>query len=516
MGVAISSPTELQAWLEDKPREWAHVIALRAALRVLPFTCVPALGNSQPVDERLVLAVARASGISSGARNIPPDHIAAEAARVAYAAAVFAAPAAAAAAAAAASSARSSAARSSGARGAARAGATYAADAAARAAAADNDAAAAWAALAGDCARLQDGTALAVLLAQPLWIERPDWFQDAWGRAAQWLSRPEHGFAIWREWYFGRLEGLPHAFDRFNVIADEAFYRWLIEQDDDWWKREPATVNSNIAAKVEELRRPAPRSDEEFAQNPTVVNFALDDEGRTVLAPEPLPNGLQDDPDARDTHGEIVRLIAQARLSCDPGRTQAGDMLDPVDLLSEANGQSISDVRPRLFVLRGKELIRQFEDRQREDSLATPLSVGQIDAFAPLIAAVRQLADEDPKLRGLWQGPEGGAPALEKQQITALVDALKAVGQTTPEAQEALTTAAGQVRPDASPADPARRSASEMFRNVFRSIGKQIKWAGDKSQAAIGFYDRMHDLWERIRSVLPVDELIARILDLFK
>ncbi|MFM7379376.1 MAG: hypothetical protein ACKO1O_14820, partial [Erythrobacter sp.] len=392
---------------------------------------------------------------------------------------------------------------------AAAAAATYAANAAARTAV--------WAVLSGDCNRLQDGTAPAALLAQPLWIDRPDWFQDAWGRAAQWLSRPEHGFAIWREWYFGRLEGLPHAFDRFDAAADEASYRWIIDQNDDWWEREPvAMVNADIADKVEDLRRPAPPSDDELAQNPAVINFALDAEGRTVLAPEPLPNGLQDDPDARDTHAEIIRLIDLARQASAHGTTQATDILDTLNPFAESVGLTVEGMRPRLFVLRSKELIRQYENRQREDPIGLPFSVQQINAFAPLIEAIKQCAEEDPKLRALWQGPDGGVPALENKQITALVDALRVVGQTTPEAQEPLTTAAGQVRPDASAADPARRTASEMLRNVFRRIGKRIKWADDKSQAAIGFFDRMQDLWERVRSILPDDELIARILDLFK
>lgn len=502
MGVEISSRKDLQAWLEGKPHDWTRVIALRVALRVFPVTSGSAVFRDKSLDEPLALTVFRSFAISSGARKISTDDLASDA--------VYADDAARAADAAAARAIDAAAARAS-----ASSADSFSADVSAGAAAATARTYV-WAALSDDCTQLQDGTPPAALLDQPLWIERPDWFQDAWGRAAQWLSRPENGFAIWREWYLGRLEGLPHAFDRFDALADEDFYRWIIEQDDDWWKREPATVNADIAAKVEALRRPAPPTDEELAQNPAVINFALDGEGRTVLAPEPLPNGLQNDPDARDTHGEILRLIGEARLSCDPGLTQATDMLGPVDLLGAAAGSSVADLRPRLFVLRGKELIRQFEERQRADSMASPLSVGQTNCFAPLIAAIMQLADEDPKLRKLWQGPDGGAPALSKVQITILVEALATVGQTTTEAQHPLAIAAGQVRSDASPDDPARRTTSEMLRNVFRSIGKRIKWVDDKSQAAIGFLDRMQDLWERVRSILPGDELIARILDQFK
>lgn len=540
MAVAISSENELEAWLEDKPREWAQAIALRAALRVLPMAVDPAHWRDRAPDPNRATQLARALVLASAAAGVSADDpwrvFASYLGRAAFAldeyigyagstdaatnAATFAAKAASAAASTAYAAAHAIDAAPFG-----RAAAGHAAAASregsirlavARAGSARDTF---WAALSADCTALQDGAAPAALLDAPLWIERPDWFQEAWGRAAQWLSRPEHGFAIWREWYFGRLEGLPRAFERFDAAADEAFYRWIIEQDDDWWKRNPTTVNADIAAKVEQLRRSAPLTDEELAQNPAVINFALDGEGRTVLAPEALPNGLQDDADARDTHSEIVRLIGAARLSCDPGRTQATDMLGSVDLFAEVVGSGIEDVRPRLFVLRGKELIRQFEDRQREDSLATPLSAAQIDAFAPLVAAVQQLADEDPKLRGLWQGPEGGAPALERQQITALVDALKAVGQTTPEAHEALTTAAGQVRPDASPSDPARRSASEMLRNVFRGMGKKAKDLDEASKAAerwMKFGERGAQMWTKLRDVLSSGDVISQVLNLFK
>lgn len=285
MGVAISSREELEAWLKDKPREWAHVVALRAALRVLPLPCDPAAFRGQPADLRLPLAVFRAGEMLSGARKIPPAEIAAARSAAADGAAVNAAARAGAAAASYGSAAATAAAYASAyaaatvayhayasaasdaADHAARAAAalsaasTYAADSPAAYAATGNANrsaahAAVWAALSGDCAQLEDGIAPAALLDQLLWIERPDWFQDAWGRAAKWLSRPEHGFAIWREWYFGRLEGLPHAFDRFDAAADEDFYRWIIGQNDDWWKREPAAVNADIAAKVEELRIP--------------------------------------------------------------------------------------------------------------------------------------------------------------------------------------------------------------------------------------------------------------------
>ncbi|WP_162627707.1 toll/interleukin-1 receptor domain-containing protein [Erythrobacter sp. KY5] len=105
---------------------------------------------------------------------------------------------------------------------------------------------------------LDSGLEVAQVKAEPVWQERPDWLERNWTNASRWLSRPEDGFEIWREWYYGRLEGLPHAFARFDAAADDAFYRWIVEQDDEWWSREPAEVNADIKEFVDSLRTPKP------------------------------------------------------------------------------------------------------------------------------------------------------------------------------------------------------------------------------------------------------------------
>jgi len=44
----IMDPESLELWLEDKPAEWAQVIAVRAALRVFPLV----LGIRGRADDR--------------------------------------------------------------------------------------------------------------------------------------------------------------------------------------------------------------------------------------------------------------------------------------------------------------------------------------------------------------------------------------------------------------------------------------------------------------------------------
>jgi hypothetical protein len=56
--VEIRNREEFEAWLEDRPRSWSRVLALRAALRVLPF-----LSALSPRD-LVVLPVFRAALLS--------------------------------------------------------------------------------------------------------------------------------------------------------------------------------------------------------------------------------------------------------------------------------------------------------------------------------------------------------------------------------------------------------------------------------------------------------------------
>ena len=303
MAVEITSREELKEWLKDKPREWAQVIALRSALRVAPIACDPANWKYGEVRPSLTKAMFRAMAVSSAAAEYPADDTVRRAARAA-AAAADAAAASASAAVRAANVARAAYAASAAVRAANVARAVYAASAAAAAASATDAPAAFWQQVSQECTQLEDGTPHETLLGQPLWAEpfeeeRPDWFQDAWGRAAQWLSRPEDGFEIWREWYYGRLEGLPRAFKGFDEPADRHFYLWLIAQEDKWWNRKPAQVNADVKAEVDRLRKPEP------------------DEATLVATPDPGDNAGAFDDEGDDTRGNF-KVVATLKQTSSP------------------------------------------------------------------------------------------------------------------------------------------------------------------------------------------------------
>lgn len=353
------------------------------------------------------------------------------------------------------------------------------------------------------------------LLQQPLWKDRPVEWSESWDRARRWLSSTKDGFDIWREWYHGRIEGLPHVFKDFDGEADSAFYRWLLEQRDEWWRREPGQINADIKAKVEELRKPEPPADEELKQNPRAFTFSLNEDGQSEVDEEVLPNGLQGDADERDNHSEVLRLI-DAAIEATAGDTNAKDMGNPTQLLRDAAGDTVEALRPRLFVLRAREIIRQVNEREGGDSLKPPLSERQRDAYVPLVAGLEMIAEFSPKLAELWYGKMGqSGPPLTRETLDLVALAFRQSQQTTEIAQSIIEASNALVKPDAPDDDPARIAASETSRNVVRKMGGALKKADEGAKSVdrvMRLSDRAIIIWNSVKGHLPSNETIARIL----
>ncbi|HEY0833001.1 MAG TPA: S8 family serine peptidase [Azospirillum sp.] len=252
---------DFRRWLEDKPIAWARVIAVRAALRVLPLT-----GNAGSqrkrdgkANERLLLMVFRAGFISYAAGKFPAyakGYSAAAATAAAacadtFAAAAFAAFAAFAAAASAAAAAATDA-------------AVAAADAAA---AATPRPEAIWKAVSRDAERLmasvgnsEDGRARE-LIRQPLWLDKlrrnprreanlPPWAREAWDQFVESALAKEGGFAPWIAWYEALLSEQDAAQPR--DYFGEALTIRIATQLNAWWERGAVAVNGDIARWLEE------------------------------------------------------------------------------------------------------------------------------------------------------------------------------------------------------------------------------------------------------------------------
>ncbi len=214
----IDSREALEAWFEDKPVDWAQVVAARAALRAFPVVFaivdVPDRYLSPDRKQRLTLQVFRASLLSWVARLYPAHDLTTLA--DAAAAAVYAAAAAA---------------------------------AAPRAAVA----AVSWEAFTADCAFLEKAEDSAALINTPLWLKEvrsslsyqtnmPDWARgpmDTFLADPQWGGKPEWALIV--KWYQALLPG-GGADTPLSYFGEKADIE-IATQPDDFW-----TINDDRSA----------------------------------------------------------------------------------------------------------------------------------------------------------------------------------------------------------------------------------------------------------------------------
>lgn len=274
----ISSRQELADWLEGQKREVAVVLALRAALRVLPLTAQDPRMSGDASDGRRFairqIRTFRALFACAAVLRFSSD------AAIRDAAVAFAADAADAAAAVVFALAADAT--------AAAAAAAYAAYAAVAATNPPDRGAVIWRAVNRDIAMLADGADLA---RAELWPDgAPDWANEHWAKLKPWLEARRGGhWRFWTGWYEARLRGGAMDAELQRAIA-------LIPDAD--WKKSPAHVNKIILALVEKHRKPAPKLP---PQGPG-AHFTISADGIVRFAP---PEEL----DAQGNHLPILRSL---------------------------------------------------------------------------------------------------------------------------------------------------------------------------------------------------------------
>lgn len=225
---------ELEAWLQDKPVDWAQALSARTALRIFPLlfeiAAIPESKLAARLTQGLILAAWRATFISWAARTYPAHDMRATAATAAATAA----------------------------RAAARATADVA-TAATAAAAAARATAAIWGAVSADARVLhlsdRPDDAVSRLIAMPLWIEpiaeserfqtnSPEFTRRAFDRFANLDWVRGHRWEMITDWFVAVLPndktGKPHSL--FGERADIE----IATQPDKFWDRKPEEVLAAI------------------------------------------------------------------------------------------------------------------------------------------------------------------------------------------------------------------------------------------------------------------------------
>lgn len=437
----FTSSDELERWLKGKPTPWTQVIAMRAALRVLPMAAPGGQVGKLSALKNLLFFALRCNLISSAAVHAPTDDVhfrqaANSAARSADSAARSAARFADSAARSAARSATLSAARSadSAALSAARSTDSAALSAALSALSVGSAGSAAgsavWKAVDLDAAFLQNGGRVDGLLRRPLWPDgkTPEWALAAWKGFKSATPAAGGGFAPWIAWYDGLLPapGQPVR----DVFGPELTIR-IATQPDEWWSRGVQAVNADIAAWLGE-QEGVPE------QKAAAFVFGFQNNRFVASASDNTPN---DGGAAQDLLDFLRRQVNDMAERLETARNTAPWLVGAISEFRDFLPTEIAGLNPillRAHLLGITAAVNAFHHAGAEAELV-PDAVAQLDALG-LVGNDLQLC----------------FPQLRTQQGEQIMRAVPEGEQDNFQRQlDAVTEAAGQENPVIDPSTPA-------------------------------------------------------------
>jgi hypothetical protein len=473
----ITSRAELEAWLKDKPADFAQVIAARAALRVLPY----AFAKDVPKDwvSDFASPLFRASALSWAARNFPAhDMVAAAAAYAARAADAAAYAARAADAAAYAARAANAAARAARAADAANAAA---ADAAAYAARAAN--AAAWENINDDCAELEKARAAERLTHRALWpAGEPKGWGEAYSFATERLDALDQGYGVWIEWYDRRVRGKEEAFaipgDKGRVEDKAILARLADATNEDFWDKGATYVNTTLQGWIDEARERAAVPSEPEAQNINVIQFRQNGVGQFDPDFTAGTDELLTDQAAYDRHHAFVTTAREALSLCQ-GHNQIGHVAEHLTIVIDAAGDQPPAMRVDLLVARGERMVDDLGDAVTELQPDPKVALDNlrekriVNAFKALIRDYTAMIKLDPALDRRQRLPlsdEPSASAVSPQQAIIFVNSSLVVGSITQSARDIIVENTADVPENGDIDNPRTWRFSEIVRNLPRAM----------------------------------------------
>lgn len=442
----IESRETLEAWLNNKPRQVAQVIATRAALRVLPLVGKHNMRLWHDALFRIlsatnvfrcillsVVAVDKNTTFDTSYAAFAATYEAKETIYDAFIAAYAAAP-------------RNDIHADPATAAAAAAANVYASDAAyvsAEAVYASADAAAnpisIWRAVEADCGEFDAGKSAAEVMRLPIWRGAPpDWAREAWREMAESQELLDAGFAPWLRWYEAAAAfDAPSAQDYFGAELSSK----IALQPNEWWDRGAEAVNADIAEWL------APLKADEMRQSPAARRFGAVDGRIDLLPPAPQPSNPRM---AETLLAEFRRKTAQLR-----GRLQGHNAVDPragqaLDQLLDVLPQQAADLEPGLLLSRGRSvdtLLRGFTEGNEAE-----LFPGAVAEIADVVESLEDLKACYPEIREIER--ERRAQQVVKIGVTVVVQGVQTLaagaaqsgGAVAPPAQAALQDAADQAK----------------------------------------------------------------------
>jgi hypothetical protein len=471
----IKSKEDLSTWLKDKPTDWAQVIAIRSALRGLPYAVADV---EKGWMQQFAMLVVRAALVTWSAKYFSDGAM--DSAVKAAGDAMYSSSTSAAIMATAKSpqfsaySAIRAASRSTG----------YA-----RVAIASRDAAVeaistldSWEAVSADCkwlvAHSDQKLAALQLNTLSLWqIEQPKAWQSKWQDAVYRLVEIYPHYKVWVDWYELRLRGVKSAFyvaDNPRDTGNEKILSRISQVTDvDFWGKGSTYVNTTLMDWIDEARANAAKlqatPDVKIPpQNRNAISFRTDEDGRITIDASASVEQLRADTEARDRHAEAASE-AQAVLDRCRGNNAAARLTLRLENYLAAIGSSIENSKPSLLVQRGEKLRQELAACTAPDTLLDPIADDILVDLKGWQSSHNMMIGLDPVLMAIdtsMLGPDRRPALIPPDEIKQFVhDTVEA--NLLAEGTEDILIEAADLAPAIPDPDDRRTNASiEMVRNL--------------------------------------------------
>jgi hypothetical protein len=376
----LKSKNDLKMWLNDKPVDWAQVVAIRSALRGLPYAIADV---EKGWMQQYAMLIVRAALVTWSARYFDDgamDRAVHEAAEAMYSSSTSAAimatsksPQFSA------YSAMRAASRSTG---------------HARVALASRDAAVeaistldSWEAVSADCrwleVRSDQKLAAFHLNTLALWqIDQPQAWLSKWRDAVHRLVEIFPHYKVWVNWYELRLKGAKSAFyvpvNASDMGNEKILSRLAQASEVEFWGKGSTYVNTTLQEWIDEARANAAKLDTPPqvkipTQNRNALSFRTDEDGRITIDASASVDQLRTDAEARDRHSEAASE-ANAVLDRCRSNNAAARLTLRLENYLVAIGPSIEDTKPSLLVQRGEKLRQALAAYAAPDTLLDPIA----------------------------------------------------------------------------------------------------------------------------------------------
>jgi hypothetical protein len=324
-----------------------------------------------------------------------------------------------------------------------------------------------------------------------LWLgDQPMAWSEYWTKCRQQLLTIDPNYSVWIDWYNRRVLGARAAFDipgDKGRIEDKKILRRLAEAtDEDFWGKGHEYVNATLKGWLDEARaRAAPQTvigtvglttsiETAFAlppaptQNRNTISFRTNEDGKITIDASASVDQLHTDAEARDRHSEAASE-AQAVLDRCRGNNAAARLTLRLENYLAAIGISVEDTKPSLLVQRGEKLRQELAAYAAPDTLLDPIADDILVDLRGWQSSHNMMVGLDPVLMAIdtaMLGPDRRPALIPPDEIKQVAHYAQEADLLAEGTEEIIIEAADLAPAIPDPNDRLTNASIEMVRNL--------------------------------------------------